>query len=245
MMESSTSLTTSYARSPLFESARQEAARSSEPNCMQSVVKLFREDRNPLICKIAVVAAPLIAFVGIGLLTGLVVPLTIAATILTAGLGIWAGIEWNNLVTYEKEQTALGKAGLAKERASAFQAMQEAVGGSAAFNRLPILDIGARTGDTGYLDFLRPSDLSQSIMRGSDKLGRPFIALKLRSNRPEDYGREFVVTFFQRYTDDAGRWTWGTTHQRTDLFGSVIRDQDRAAIRQIVVSCNHPQFTLI
>lgn len=123
--------------------------------------------------------------------------------------------------------------------------MQDAVGGSAAFNRLPVLDIGTRTGDTGYLDFLRVNDLPHPVMRGMDKLGRPFIALKLRSNLPKDRGREFVVTFFQRYTDDAGRWTWGTTHTETDLFGNVIRDKDRAAIRQIVVTRNNPQFTLI
>ncbi len=244
-MVSSASASTRYAHSPLFEIGKQEATKSSEPNCMQRLVKLFRSDQTSLICKIALVAAPLIAFVGVGLLTGLLIPFTIAAGVLSAGLGIWAGLELNNLGTREKEEATLRQAELAKGREEAFQAMKEAVGGSAAFDRLPVLDIGTRTGDTGYLDFLRPSDLSQSIMRGADRLGRPFIALKLRSNRPVDQGREFVVTFFQRYTDDDGRWTWGTTHQGTDLFGNIIRDQDRAAIRQIVVTRNNPQFALV
>jgi hypothetical protein len=215
---------------------------TSELTWMQNTIKTLRDHDSPLLLKIAVIASSLIFIVGTGFLLGNAVLFTLAITVPVV---IWTGIEWDNLVTKEKEKAALQKAELVKERTLAFQAMQEAVGGSTAFHRLPILEIGNRTGATGYLDFLKIQDLPHPVMRGTDHAGRPFISVRLRSNRNQDRGQQFVVTFFQRYSDSGGRWTWGTTFPEMDLFGNVLRDTDRAAIREIVVTRNNPQFTLV
>jgi hypothetical protein len=200
---------------------------------MQTIVQWLRSEENPLILKIAAVTFASSAAIGIGLLTGHVV---LVSSVLAIPILIWA-VDENAIVE---------RVELARQRVlRSFQLMQDAVGGVAVFNQYPILNIGNRMGHTGYLDFLTPQDLTRSVMRGTDLAGRPFISLKLRSSRPEDRSRgaEFVVTFFQRYKEE-GRWVYGTSDRR-NLFGDVIGDEDRAAIRQIVVTRNHPHFTLV
>jgi hypothetical protein len=84
----------------------------------------------------------------------------------------------------------------------------EALGGQAAFEALPVLDLGtcaASGGGTGYIDFVRADDMSAPIMRGEDEAGRPFVAFRIESARR---GGPYVETLFRRYT--AGPvWTSG------------------------------------
>jgi len=72
---------------------------------------------------------------------------------------------------------------------------------------LPILDIGDRTGGTGYIDFLEAEDLSAPIMKGVDAHCRSFIAIKVfdsSSNRQE------VLTLFQRRASANSSWVSGS-----------------------------------
>jgi len=88
----------------------------------------------------------------------------------------------------------------------------EALGGQAAFEALPVLDLNnctARGGGTGYIDFVRADDMSASIMRGEDEHGRPFVAFRISV---EEAGREaetYVETLFRRYTTGP-TWVSGT-----------------------------------
>src|SRR5690606_5932655 len=127
---------------------------------------------------------------------------------------------------------------------------KNAVGGEEAFNALHEFQIGDRTGSTGYLDFLNPADLPDSIVRGTDSIGRPFISLRLEAHSPNAPQRRFVLTFHQRYTDDS-LWSYGTNAgriedaERNPFFSTVIRPQDRALIHRIVVERNHPTLQLV
>lgn len=69
------------------------------------------------------------------------------------------------------------------------------LGGCSQIIQLPILDIGHRVRD--YLDFFKPSEMDESIMRGTDRVGRPFIAFKITSGNSE----KSIITLFKRYVD--------------------------------------------
>jgi hypothetical protein len=211
-------------------------AKVAPSNCMQQIVLWLKSNETPLISKIAAVA---FLAIGAGYLAGQTAIAFLAFLCIAFPVLTWAILEWDRLTlrVEEAKQRAF-------EQTAAFQQMQNAVGGPDAFHRLPILDIGNRMGSTGYLDFITPQNMTSPVMRGKDVAGRPFICLKMRSSRPEDSGQEFVVTFFRRYDSD-GLWTWGSTHNRGGMFGNVIRNEDRKAIQQIVVTKNHPHFTLV
>ena len=73
---------------------------------------------------------------------------------------------------------------------------------------LPLLDLKLKSGDTGYIDFISPEDMSHSIMRGTDMYGRPFVSLKIQAVQNEQ--DVHVGTFFQRYSDNFDDWAFGT-----------------------------------
>jgi hypothetical protein len=211
--------------------------RVSASNCMQRIFLWLKSDEIPLTSKIAAIAFPPILAIGAWYLAGQVA-MVLALLFVAVPILIWTAIE-GNLLASRVEDARQREI----EQKTAFQQMQNAVGGIDAFHRLPLLNIGNRRGATDYLDFITPQEMTSPVMRGEDAAKRPFICLKIRSSRPEDNGREFVVTFFQRYTEGS-LWTWGSTHHRA-VFGNVIRNEDREAIRQIVVDQTHPHFTLI
>lgn len=75
----------------------------------------------------------------------------------------------------------------------------EALGGPGAYDALPTLDLGGREGPTGYIDFVRPSDLSSPVMKGTDTHGRPFISLLLEYTNRHGEVSTCVETIFRRY----------------------------------------------
>jgi hypothetical protein len=89
----------------------------------------------------------------------------------------------------------------------------EALGGREAFEALPVLNLDTctgRDGHTGYIDFVRPGDMADPIMRGECEDGRPFVAFRLSRkvtdyespNWPEDtVEKVFVETLFRRYPE--------------------------------------------
>ena len=233
----------------------QSSSRSAElpntnpQNSIEELASWLRSDETPLIYKIGAIALPVILGYAIGAVIGY--PLLTAA-IVTLAAGTVALIGFCTLMS--REQSALDVAErsriLAQEMATAFTNMKNAVGGEEAFNALPEFQMGDQMGSTGCLDFLRPADLSHSVMRGTDRIGRPFISLKLQVNSPNAPRDPFVITFHQRFTN-SDLWSYGTRGGRIEdaegnpFFGTLIRAVDRALIHQIVVERNHPFITLV
>ena len=228
---------------PLNPSNPPQPTQVEPSNCMERIVQWLTSYKTPLLLKIGAVALTVIATAAVGILVGY--PLLVSAIVLIPTT-IWALIVWARLALKESGEAIAEIVADAEESRQAVSNIQNAVGGEAAFNQLPVLDIGNHTGATGYIDFLEPNDLRESVMRGTDAAGRPFISLKMRFNASEP----FVITFFQRYRT-GGRWTWGTSapnpfyRRKEEPFGNVLGPQDLATIRQIVVDRNHPRFRLV
>lgn len=65
-------------------------------------------------------------------------------------------------------------------------------------------------GGTGYIDGIKPSDLSDSVMWGIDPAKRLYIAVKKVMVQPNGrFSQPGVETIFQRYSDSAYVWTSG------------------------------------
>ena len=67
--------------------------------------------------------------------------------------------------------------------------------------KYPVLDIGSRYGQTGYIDFINIKEVTSPIMRGVDNWGRKFIVFKLLID-----GKLVLQTLFQRYKDNLYLW---------------------------------------
>jgi hypothetical protein len=66
----------------------------------------------------------------------------------------------------------------------------------------PILDIGKREGQTGYIDFILPSELNEhSIMKGVDHANRRFLVFKSETVL-NGITVQMLTTFFQRYSNN-------------------------------------------
>jgi hypothetical protein len=209
-------------------------------NSMEAFVSWLRNDETPLLYKIGAIALPVILGYAIGVLIGY--PLLIAACVtLTFGSLAYSALRaLEGRVETARERTEFNLL-CARNAATALTNMKNAVGGEEAFNALPELNLGDRTGSTGYIDFLEYEDLSHSVMRGVDAGGRPFISLKVQSNIAN--ARPFVITLFQRYAQ-GGEWSYGSTFGDR-FFNDRLRAEDHTAIHQIVVERNHPTLQLV
>jgi hypothetical protein len=67
--------------------------------------------------------------------------------------------------------------------------------------KLPELKL-SRVSD--YIDFLKPADLSDPVMKFKDSWERPGIAFHIREKRGENPGE--VLAIFQRYPDEGNNW---------------------------------------
>lgn len=106
----------------------------------------------------------------------------------------------------------------------------EAVGGIAKYCMLPELkwENKYHAGGTGYIDGVRPSDLSAPLMRGIDSVNRPYLAarvcvewvgeldersrLYLSDRYNCEAGKLGATTVFQRYIDSGSPWVDGNHH---------------------------------
>ena len=79
-----------------------------------------------------------------------------------------------------------------------------------AFEDLPVLDLQGRCGWTGYIDFLKPDDLSAPIMRFTDAQTRPGIALRVKVKETSEYA-DFtdVIAIFKRDSTYVSNWVTG------------------------------------
>jgi hypothetical protein len=71
----------------------------------------------------------------------------------------------------------------------------------------PLLDIGKRNGNTGYLDFIKPDELkTNNVVKGIDFCSRPFITFKATIEFQNGEKLKTFTTFFKRYTDNQLIW---------------------------------------
>lgn len=63
------------------------------------------------------------------------------------------------------------------------------------------LDLGNRIGETGYIDFIKEEEVTDSIMYGKDIFNRNFIIIKLYINN-----KPVIQTLFERYIDSPIFW---------------------------------------
>ncbi len=64
------------------------------------------------------------------------------------------------------------------------------------------LDITGKFGFTGYIDFIKKSDVTKNIMKGIDDHGRNFIVVSAEFVDVDEKKTPLFFTFFQRYSDN-------------------------------------------
>ena len=100
--------------------------------------------------------------------------------------------------------------------------------------KYPKLEIGERGGETGYIDFIKPSEVKYPIVQGVDKFNRPFFCIHLKGLKGEKE-ITFFQTFFQRYSDNNDLWH-GAGHYGTQPIETSggMDDDTRKDLKNIV-----------
>jgi hypothetical protein len=92
---------------------------------------------------------------------------------------------------------------------------------------VPILNIADMVGDTGYIDFIKASDMNNPVMKGIDTFGRQFLSIKVEyqkkcvdkeTEKTIIKKGELVSTFFQRYSGCESTVCYGTYYQYSNIF---------------------------
>ena len=68
------------------------------------------------------------------------------------------------------------------------------------------LDIGNKTGVTGYIDFIKKSEVSDTVMKGGDHYNRDFIVFKSTITYNDCSKIETFTIIFQRETNNKKLW---------------------------------------
>lgn len=82
----------------------------------------------------------------------------------------------------------------------------------------PILNIGDRVGETGYIDFIDANDFTEPFNKGYDVFGRKFISFRAIIEYEDGNTRETFTTVFQRYRLD--EFLWMGAGRNTHLFAT-------------------------
>ena len=117
-----------------------------------------------------------------------------------------------------------------------------AVGGPAAWDALPVLDLGGEENAlNGYIDFVGPERMTAPMMRGVDTHGRPFLAVRFTLDVGAPEGPEVhVETLFRRYRTGS-LWSSGGASilctaslcaEDLDLLGRLVRGEP-AGLRDV------------
>jgi len=86
----------------------------------------------------------------------------------------------------------------------------------------PTLDIGERTGGTGYIDFIKSSEFPESFRKGIDKFGRKFISFRADIHYANGGINETLTTLFQRSNDYQHLWMAAGDVPKTKLLFDTI-----------------------
>jgi len=94
----------------------------------------------------------------------------------------------------------------------------------------PVLDLGGRMGQTGYIDFIDDAELGEyKVVKGIDSIGRRFLVLKCEIAGDPDPDAQYCITFFQRYNDRSV-----TYHFTENLRKCLITSEGGASIDQML-----------
>ena len=80
----------------------------------------------------------------------------------------------------------------------------------------PILNIEDRTGYTGYIDFIKPTEFNDAFVKGTDRYKRKFVVFRAKIVYDNNEVATTFTTLFQRYLGDETLWM--TTNIYTYLF---------------------------
>jgi len=72
----------------------------------------------------------------------------------------------------------------------------------------PILDIGEKKGDWGFINFIREHDFpaTEAVVKGQDCIGRPFFAVKAEFVFEDGSTLPTFATFYQKYCNNKNIW---------------------------------------
>lgn len=99
-----------------------------------------------------------------------------------------------------------------------------------------ILNIQDKEGYTGYIDFIKKSNLNNNIvMKGLDKFNRRFLVFKAEFIYPDGKIIQSFTTFFQRYDNNLGIWhTCGNDGQLLMSSDGGMTKQQMLFIKQLL-----------
>lgn len=90
----------------------------------------------------------------------------------------------------------------------------------------PVLDIGDKYGNTGYIDFIDTNDFSEPVRKGIDRHGRKFICFRAIIEYTEGQTKETFMTLFQRYMGYELLWMGaGQNIQLFSTYGGTVVEQ--------------------
>jgi hypothetical protein len=92
--------------------------------------------------------------------------------------------------------------------------------GPVSFNAIPVLDLGDNIGRTAYLDFISTENMTAPVMRGEDRVKRPFICLRYKNNIRDKIR---VITIFHRCTDSES-WVNGTSYHKSCFRDRIMKN---------------------
>lgn len=92
--------------------------------------------------------------------------------------------------------------------------------------KLPVLDLKNRMGGTGYIDFLKPKDLSHSIMQFTDRHNRRGIAMHIRVHEETSKYKDLegVLVCFQRSRNNNSDWQVVVNAKNGDDLDHALQD---------------------
>jgi hypothetical protein len=106
------------------------------------------------------------------------------------------------------------------------------------FESLPELDLKGQMGSTGYIDFLNHWDVSRSVMRFTDKIGRVGIVVRLRGKSDRRIVDKFIKNCFHRLGIDSFSKFFDSYGDEfvVNSFRQVNKDDDKTRIAQFINS---------
>ncbi len=199
-------------------------------NLMQNIITWVRDPEVPILAKIGMAALAAFTALAAGYIFGnALFFLAVASSLCLA----WAVKE---LASEDKTQDLRAQI-IQFQVDLAFAKMKGIFGSDSDFEEIPVLDIGDREGDTGYIDFIEVAEMEDVVMRGVDKYNRPFIAMKIFQDHHVD--EAMVLVLFQRYATGS-EWTYACN---VNLLNDRLENGDRETIRQIILG-EHEQYAL-
>lgn len=122
----------------------------------------------------------------------------------------------------------------------------------------PILNIKGRCGITGYIDFIKPDEFSESINKGKDDFDRKFITFRAIIEYENGESTETFTTLFQRYLKDNKLWMsagnfskllfrseGGTTIEQLEMLYELLKNGEIIINEKMIEKCRLIPFNYL